>query len=319
MGTVVISLDAELAWGFYDLKEIPSSRVEGARAAWLNLIDLFDEFDVPATWAVVGHLFLNECDGVHDDLESRDGWFARDPDGTADTSSNWFAPDLIKATRNAKVDHEIGCHTFSHVEFGDKATTRKIATAELRESRRVASEWGIDLESFVFPRNNVGYRELLAEYDFTCYRGTGPGRWYDGTPARPIGKTMSMAVGRSPPPTVQPDVDEYGLVNVPASLYLFTFDGLPKKIAKQVVGDPVVRKAKLGIRNAAQTHSDEVLHLWLHPNNLTKKEDFDRIRKILEYLQRMRDTTNLSIQTMGQVARNTLAEQAINKSSYPKG
>lgn len=308
MGTVVISLDAELAWGFHDLAGHASARVDKARADWLELLDLFDEFKIPATWAVVGHLLLDECDGTHADLESSDGWFARDPGGTADESSDWFAPDLIEAIRDAKMNHEIGCHGFSHVEFGDRATTREIAAAELRESRRVASGRDIDLKSFVFPRNNVGHREQLEEYNFTCYRGNTPARWYDGTPIRPIGKAISMAAGRSPPPIVQPEVDEYGLVNVPASLYLFTFEGLPKRIIEQATGDPIVRQAKLGIDGAVE--SDKVFHAWLHPNNLSKKEDVDRIRKILEYIQEKREMTGLDVQTMGQVARNTLYKRA---------
>jgi len=300
MGTVILSLDAELAWGFHDLEKLPAARINGARMAWIELIDMFDKFEIPTTWAVVGHLFLNECDGIHDGLESKVGWFQRDPGGHTDESNNWLAPDLIEAIRNARVNHEIGSHTFSHVDFGDQSMSRDVAVAELRESRRLASEWGIDLDSFVFPRNNIGYRELLAEFDFKCYRGNKPERWYDGTSMRPIGKTISMAVGSSPPPTVRPEVDEYGLVNIPASLDLFTFEGLPKQIITQVVEDPVVRKAKLGIEAVAD--SDDVFHMWLHPNNLTSKEDLKRIELILKFLDSVRERRDLVVRTMGEVA-----------------
>jgi peptidoglycan/xylan/chitin deacetylase (PgdA/CDA1 family) len=312
MGTIVISIDAELAWGFHDHEKLPVQRIDRARGAWLKLIDLLDEFEVSATWAVVCHLFLNECDGVHADIECQDGWFARDPGGTVDESTSWFAPDLIETICDASVNHEIGSHTFSHVEFGNQATTQEIAAADLRECRRMASKWDIELESFVFPRNNVGNRELLAKYDFTCYRGVEPERWYDRTPIRPIGKAISMTAGRSPPPTVQPDVDEYGLVNIPASLYLFSFEGLPKQLIEKATTDPIVKKAKLGID--AVIDSDRVFHVWLHPNNISNKEDIERMRKILAYIDQKRGMTGLNVQTMGQLARQALAMHPANGS-----
>lgn len=63
VGTVVISLDAELAWGVHDLEDPPATRIERARGSWLDLIEPFEAFEIPATWAIVGHLFLEECDG----------------------------------------------------------------------------------------------------------------------------------------------------------------------------------------------------------------------------------------------------------------
>jgi peptidoglycan/xylan/chitin deacetylase (PgdA/CDA1 family) len=56
----VISVDAELGWGFHDI-DPPTSRVEAARTGWKRLAGLFNEYDVPATWAVVGR----QCDEQH--------------------------------------------------------------------------------------------------------------------------------------------------------------------------------------------------------------------------------------------------------------
>ena len=131
MGTVVISLDAELAWGFHDLETLPSERISRARDAWLELLECFDEYSVPATWAVVGHLFLDSCDGVHEELSSLPGWFDRDPGGTAEAHPEWFGPELVAAIQNAAVDHEIGTHTFSHVECGAERTSAEVVRVEL--------------------------------------------------------------------------------------------------------------------------------------------------------------------------------------------
>src|SRR5450755_2842539 len=61
-GAFVISLDFELHWG---VRDRPSSSVSyranlmGARVAIPGMLDLFEEFNVAATWATVGFLFAN--------------------------------------------------------------------------------------------------------------------------------------------------------------------------------------------------------------------------------------------------------------------
>ncbi len=300
MGTVVISLDAELAWGFHDLEELPTMRIKQAREGWLELLDLFEEFEVPATWAIVGHLFLDECDGAHQNLTSTNNWFSRDPGGTATDTSNWFGPDLIKSIQDATVDHDIGSHTFSHVVLGDETTTKEIARAEIRESKRIANEMDIDLQSFIFPRNRVAYREILAQNDFLTYRGNQPSNWYNDTVFYPVGKFLST-ISCCSPPLINPSIDKHELVNIPASMYLFTFDRPLGPFTKATLGDVIVCRAKRGIDKAIS--KDGILHLWLHPNNITDSQDIDRMRQIIEYIDTCREENDLLVRTMDQIAR----------------
>src|SRR5260370_28124836 len=59
-GALVISLDFELHWGVRD-KCAPEGpyreNLLGARKAIPQILDLFEEFDIAATWATVGFLF----------------------------------------------------------------------------------------------------------------------------------------------------------------------------------------------------------------------------------------------------------------------
>ncbi|SDQ96703.1 polysaccharide deacetylase family protein [Natronobacterium texcoconense] len=309
MGRVVVSIDAELAWGFHDLEQPPERRIRRARRGWRRLVEWLDAYEIPATWAIVGHLFLEECDGRHASHPAADAdWFERDPGGRASENDRWFGPDLIERVQEADVDHEIGCHSFSHALFDPATTDREVVEAELEACRAAAREWGISLESFVFPRNVVGYRDVLAEYDFTCYRGVEPSRWYDGSWWYPVGKFASYSAGKTAPPLVSPTVDEYGLVAVPGSLCLFSFEGLARTVVEPIAGDPVLRKAKLGIDAAAQ--SDGICHLWLHPNDLTTARNVRRLRRILEYVDEQRRTTDLQVETMAEVATGALEEPA---------
>ncbi|AFZ74386.1 polysaccharide deacetylase family protein [Natronobacterium gregoryi] len=307
MGRVVVSIDAELAWGFHDLEQPPERRVRRARRGWRRLLEWLDAYEIPATWAVVGHLFLEECDGRHaSHPAAADDWFERDPGGKADEHDRWFGPDLIERIQDAEADHEIGCHSFSHLQFDPTAIDREVAEAELEACLDVAQEWGVALESFVFPRNVVGYRDVLAEYDVTCYRGVEPSRWYDGSWWYPLGKFASYSAGRTAPPLVSPTLDEYGLVNVPGSLCLFSFEGLARSVVEPVAGDPVLRKAKLGIDAAAER--DATCHLWLHPNDLTTARNVRRLRRVLEYVDEQRHNGDLRVQTMSEAATDALAE-----------
>ncbi len=300
--SIVLSIDAELAWGFHDLQTQPADRIESARESWLTLLDLFERNDLPATWAVVGHLFLERCNGRHEDHPAGEEWFARDPGGVASSTSEWFGRDLIEAILDSDVGHEIGSHSFSHVEFGAPETTPEIAAAELRHSREAATEYELEPTSFVFPRNNIGYRELLAEHGFTCYRGATPLRWYDEVPLRRAGKFLSWGSGTSAPPIVTPTVDQHGLVDIPASLYLFDFEGPPRTAVETVTTDPVVRQVELGIERLANAR-EGVFHLWLHPNNITTARDHDRMETVISMVTECRDRHDVTVETMAQVER----------------
>ncbi|AXR78725.1 polysaccharide deacetylase family protein [Natrarchaeobaculum sulfurireducens] len=308
MGSVVLSVDAELAWGFHDLPEPPRQRIRNARWGWQRLLELLEDYDVPATWGVVGHLLLESCDGRHaDHPAAADGWFEREPGGSFEDDDRWYGLDLVAAVRNGRPSHEIGCHTFSHVVF-DQSTDRAVVDAELERCVSVADRHGLSLESFVFPRNVVGHRDALAEYDFDCYRGIGPPRWYDHSRFYRPGKLASFVAGRTPPPLVVPEIDEHGLVNVPASLCLFSFEGTARSVVEPFVGDPVLRKAKLGIDAAAS--SDGICHFWLHPNDITSTRDVRRLRRIFTYLEAKRDETPLQVETMAGVARRVSPDEA---------
>lgn len=308
MGTVVLSVDAELGWGFHDFDAPHTGRLGTARKGWRTLLDLCDEFRIPATWAIVGHLMLEDCDGTHASHPAPDGWFAHERGPNALARDLRFGEGLVEAVSDAVVDHEIGSHTFSHVEFGAPWTTRELARAEVAASIEAARERGFDVTSFVFPRNNVGHREALAAYGIRCYRGTAPAGPQSPSLMGSVAKLARATVTTESPQLVVPQVDRYGLVNVPASLYLFGFEGLARTVVEASVGDPMVEQATLGIDEAAER--DGVFHMWLHPNNITAQRDAHRLRDIFAHLDQRRAQTDLTVATMADVATALDADRA---------
>lgn len=312
MGTVVVSLDAELAWGFHDLPSLPWKNVTSARRGWQRTLSLLDRFELPATWAVVGHLFLDHCDGRHADHPAPPDWFARDPGGDAPDRRYWFGDGLVSAIVESPVDHEIACHSFSHQIFGSSAASRQMVDAELAASVEAANTRGLSLSSFVFPRNRIGHRDLLAEHGFDCYRATAEPNWYDNSRVpTALGKFASFSVGRNEPPTVTPFVDEYGLVAIPYSVYCFTFEGLPRQFVDLAQEKPVVQRAKRGIDVAAE--NGELFHLWFHPNDLVTDACYERVGEILEYVAESEQNGQVVVKTMATVAEECRAGRASNE------
>lgn len=306
MGSVVISLDAELGWGYHDLRsdrrQYHLGRMASVREMWFPLVDLFERWDVRATWALVGHLFLERCDGVHPEIPVDERWFGPDPGGDRTSSPEWFGRDLIDYVHASPVGHELASHTFSHVQFGTPGTSREVADAELRQSNELARDYGVEFDSLVFPRNNVGHLDVVADNGFTCYRGPIPDCWYERIPASSAGKFARYAL-RGSPPIVEPSVGPHGLVNVPASLYLYGFEGAAQSLVTPFSKreDPTVDQVEAGLRTLVEC-DDGLFHLWLHPNNVSTERGLARVESVLGLVDAYRRNYGIDVVTMREVA-----------------
>lgn len=173
-------MDCELAWGLAH-RDPPVERVQlmqddssNVRDAYQTLVDLYDTYEVPATWAFVGHLFYSDC-GPAAHIDSPN--ISRvDPFSTRNESPLYYGDDVIQSVIDAEVDHDIGGHAFSHAEFTQ--IEESIARAELEAMVSAADEWGVDIESFVYPMNSVAHKHLLSEFGIKVYRNNTVGSNY---------------------------------------------------------------------------------------------------------------------------------------------
>ena len=189
---LLISADFELAWASrYDKNVNDPLKVtlDRARTERLNvpeILKLCEHFQVPVTWATVGHLFLDKCtavdrikhpeipqvskyEGVFWDFKSND-WFEHDPCTDFKTDPEWYASDLIKQIVDSSVKHEIGCHTFSHIDCRDEVCSPELIRAELQECKKLAKKWDLHLKTFVHPGYSIGNLGVLVEQGFTNFR-----------------------------------------------------------------------------------------------------------------------------------------------------
>jgi peptidoglycan/xylan/chitin deacetylase (PgdA/CDA1 family) len=312
-GVFTISIDFELIWGTLDLfgREGFQRACELERKLVIDrLLDLFVEFNIPATWCVLGHLLLDHCmpeDGLkHPEIVRPShswcagDWFDNDPGGNEESAPLFFGRSLIEKIRVCPVPQEIGGHSFSHVIFGDAGCSRETAESEVWACLQAGRDLGIEMRSFAFPRNQVGHLDVLKENGFLNYRGPEPD-WFEGkrwpTVVKRLGHLWDVLVATEPP-VVLPQRTDVGLWNIPGSMIYFPMHGLRRYI-------PVsrrVRRAMKGLNAAVEQR--RVFHLWFHPTNFADETEvmFSGLRSILDRASSLRARNRLTILPMSAIA-----------------
>ena len=287
-GKLTISIDLELAWGFWDVltPEILRMSETAERPICDQLIELFDRYHVPATWAVVAAIL---------DRASANG--------RPGNEASWYAPEIIDRIRAAKTPHEIGSHGGRHVYY-DRMTAAE-ADADLAFVKQIHRDSDLPLASFVFPRNAVGHLDLLARAGLRTFRGADTG-WVRLAPklGSHAGKIITFADKILPvPPAPARAQKNAGLVDIPGSMLLPGRDGARRFIL------PQVSRAKLAMGLAWARRSGETFHFWFHPCNFYYRAD-EQFATLAWFLARAADEASrgrIEICTMGSYAPRAAA------------
>lgn len=307
-GVFTLSLDFELIWGTLDLFGPDRFREACLRERALidPLLDLFTEFEIPATWCVLGHLFLGSCESgdgkKHPEISEphhdwcRQGWFAHDPCSTEEAEPIFYGRSLVNKIMQCKVQQEIGCHSFSHVIFGDDGCSEETAESELAACLKLAEERNIDMVSFAFPRNRVGHLPLLEQFGFRVFRGP-DAVWYEqGNRSGWIRRLFHLwdVVRAAQPPVVLPKRITKQLWDVPGSMIYFPMHGFRRWL-------PLSWRVSRAIKGLnAAVRQKKVFHLWFHPTNLADQSErmFAGLRQIFEQVRMLRENGMLTVLPM---------------------
>ena len=310
-GYFLISLDTELAWGHYDLDQLRlrNISVNGVREREniARLLKLFNDFGIVGTWAVVGHLFFGKCEECEVcpvlDWEGSYDCF-REIYETA--NQQWYGSDIIDMILRSQLPQEIGFHGYTHRVFDETLMSTEEARIEAEEWLRAASKWGIGPGSIVFPRNQLGHTPLLKELGFVCFRGEElvPAKW------RSLGNNglgslfAKLRPYLSPPEVYEPRLDGAGLVDLPASRWIGTDHRVERVVRLDTLYGLRLEKIAAGVRAAAR--EKKILHIWLHPYELRKEGEFEKIRKLLSVVAELVERGSLRSVGMAQLGRHFL-------------
>lgn len=280
----ILSADFELAWAWRYAKAFRNPKEEALNLARVSrrniprILEVCDEYNIPITWAIVGHLLLEKCskDGrlAHSHLRrlpyhenkywrfDRGDWLEDDPGTDGKASPEWYAPDLIRMILSSKTKHEIACHTFSHIDCSEGICPPEIFEDEIKEWVRIAKEWGIEMKHFVYPGDTIGNLKLLRDLGSTSYRNN-------------CGNVLSF-----------PSKDKYGLWKLPGTAEL--------AYRKEWSVDYHIRRYKTIVDRAIKYR--RLCHFWFHPSCNEKMVDLI-LPNFLEYLKYLENRGLLLITT----------------------
>lgn len=315
VGYFIFSLDTELGTGYFDKdddrKELFSADGSQEREKIARILDLLEEYQIIATWAVVGHIFYERCEEceICPILEWK-GKYKSYEEAYKTQHPLWYGADVVDTLLNAKLNHEIAFHGYSHETFD--SISREKAEVDIQEFMRVASRKGIEAKSIVFPRNKVGHLDLFEKYGFLCYRGEEPlpphakNKHIVGK----VAKHLDHVLGISTPPIYEMEEFAGGnMINLKETQHIFGFNR-KTEILLDGWGLPYLRIRRMtnAIRKAAS--EKKVAHIWAHPWEFRTDADFGKLRYIFESVAEevatgrmktisMIDMANLVTQTYG--------------------
>jgi peptidoglycan/xylan/chitin deacetylase (PgdA/CDA1 family) len=318
-GALVISLDFELMWGVRELYPPDGGKYRrnllGAREVIPRLLELFQEFEVAATWATVGALFATSSRELaaftpairpdYDDA-SLNPYAQPVGDGERDDPLH-YAPSLIEAIWRCP-RQEIATHTFSHYFCLEPGQTRDAFAADLASALAIAEARGIRIRSMVFPKNqyNPDYASVLLESGIDCYRSNEASWMYCVQNAdrgsqrlqrggRKLDSYFDLSGSNLTPWSLVRQAD--GLCQIPSSRFLRPHSPKLRHLEPLRMGR-IIR----ALRAAAATRS--LFHLWWHPHNFGRHidENLEFLWKILDAFSECRDRDRMRSLNMGEVA-----------------
>jgi peptidoglycan/xylan/chitin deacetylase (PgdA/CDA1 family) len=319
-GTFIISLDFELYWGVRDTRglESYSNSILGVREAIPAMLDLFDKYDIKATFATVGFLFCSEKEELVKSIPAEIPQYSNpilSPYGNylnkvgKDESEDpfHFGASLIKMIMDRN-KHEIATHTFSHYYCLEEGQTTKQFREDIIAAGKVARLLGINNKSIVFPRNqyNDEYLKVCLGEGLIVFRGNEQSWIYEPrnrkseSQLRRIFRLLDSYVNISGLHIHTPE-SVNGLCNIPSSRFLRPYNPKFRKL-------DVLKLNRIKKQMSAAAKQKKIFHLWWHPHNFGShlNENLSFLEKVLKHYKLLNQSKKFISMTMQETASGFL-------------
>lgn len=284
----VVSIDLEMSWGAIHHGR-PHATVPYSleRETVSQVLHLMEKYRISGTWAIVGHLFLSHCllvDGIKHPEITRPSyrwhpadWYDLDPVSELDNEPTWYGPDLVDAIRGCSTHQEVASHSFGHIIAGDPGCDRDAFRTDLEECARAAEAAGVELRSFVYPRNSIGHLDVLEEAGFIAFRGHSPDPLQDVPAGRRHLLRLLDKLSPGASTAIRPRW-EGDLVNIPQTYFFDPGSDTADRMGTTAWSWLVQRRLRQAIRFGS------LFHVWFHPHTLAARQE--RAMKALDHLFR---------------------------------
>lgn len=288
-GKFIISLDFELHWGGAEKWDLSQRQTYflNARKSIPEILKIFKEYDIHATWATVGFLFAKnkkqilefcpELKPTYNNQRLSSYNYFNQVGENEDVDPFHFGYSLIQKILDMP-NQELASHTFSHYYCNEEGQTSEQFEADIKSAQAIAQlNFGQILESLVFPRNqyNVNYLRIAKAQGIRVIRSN-PDVWFwknSKSQFTSIIRAFDTLMPISKPLSFDSKclLFEDKIIELPASRFF-----RPYKSNEKVIQGFKLKRIKNEMTFAAKNNLD--YHLWWHPHNF----GFDVAKNIIQ-------------------------------------
>ena len=313
MGQFVISLDFEKFWGIRDKRTIKDYKLnlENVDIIVLELLKLFEEEKIHATWATVGMLAFNSKKDLLNNIPNKLPTYVNmnlSPynyvfEEELDTKFH-FAVDIIKKIIDTN-NQELASHTFSHYYCSEDGQTEACFNFDLNKNiETIKEKFGIEMSSIVFPRNQVNekYLKCLSKNNIRCYRGNENNWIYNSNMEFILKRGFRLLdsyfnlTGSNTYDLAK--IDKKIPHNIPSSYFL-----RPVKPQKSFFKLLKLWRIKGQMTQAAK--KNQVFHLWWHPHNFGNdiQANVLFLKEIISHFNNLKERYNMESLNMSEISK----------------
>jgi peptidoglycan/xylan/chitin deacetylase (PgdA/CDA1 family) len=317
-GKFVISLDFELFWGVRDVSTIEKygENILGARKAIPRILELFDTYDIRATFATVGFLFFDTKKSLIQGLPELKPHYINENlspyinnlsevKDTEQQDPYHFGLSLIQLIQQYP-KHEIASHTFSHYYCLEQGQTVEEFKSDMVAAINIAHKYNIKLKSIVLPRNQYSEQHIniCKDLGISSYRGNekswfyAPQSLHEEPRVKRLSRFLDTYINLSGYNCYSLDlIEQKAPYNIASSRFLRPYsDSLkyfePYKLKR------ICKSMEYAAKNGL------VYHLWWHPHNfgVFMEENLHILKKILEYYKQLETKYNFQSSSMCEIS-----------------
>lgn len=324
-GTFVISLDFELYWGMFDKVTLAQygENIKGVHTAIPQMLTLFAQNDIHATWATVGMLMCKDKQTLlgalptkerqprYQDMRVSSYEYIEHTELGNDASADPYHFGSYLVEKIIQTPHqELGSHTFSHYYCLDgNQNSSAIFSADCKAFKKATNSFGVPITSIVFPRNQMTKEALgvCAQFGYTAYRGTPSHFLYTGKKEQDQTNIFLRAlrlvdtyINISGHHTASIPTNAHSICNVQGSWFLRPYSKTLSALEKMKL-----RRIKNSMTYAAK--HNQLFHLWWHPHNfgINRKENIKNLLEIIEHFKMLQNTYGMQSANMREISERS--------------
>lgn len=292
-GRFIISLDYEKFWGVCfnkNINDYTKSNLEFVDTVFFKTLELFSKYNIKATFAIVGFMFLESKNDLEKFKDFRINYsdsnlcpYRKIKLGLKPAPHTLFAGNSLKLL--AESEHEVGSHTFSHFYCSQKGQTKEDFKLDLELFETINAKFPKP-KTLIFPWNDVNedYFDLISSFGYTHLRINDTESYLYNFVNNSLFKRLLRFIDRYIPLTGTNYSKTYKKNNLTLNSHSRFFAPYLKPLS--FLEGLKLKRMKSEMTECAKNGKD--YHLWWHPHNFGDgSKMLPQLEDILKHYQKL--------------------------------